>query len=812
MQLHIFTLFVVVIVVSALLAGAIALVAYRRKNELFIWSGALVLHTATYVLFGLRGVVPDFVSVVVANTLLATTLALFAVGVFRFQRRPVPQRWIWGPALALFIVLPFIYNDIRTRTLFNSPVFVFECLLCLVALWQRRRQTPGRGQYLLMTSVVFTTLTLAVRWAAVGMGLISIQTLTDSNTIQSVTFLSSVISVVLMSFGVVMMDKERTEDALLESKRHGIFRSQILAMLANAEPQSEVLTAIVQGVETLHPRMLCSLLLLSEDGHHLGRGIAPSLPDFYNQAIEGLAIGPGVGSCGTAAFSGERVVVEDIASHPYWAPFKALAARAGLGACWSQPIHSSTHQVLGTFAIYHHQFHAPEPSDIALIEEAAHLASIAIEHSTAAEKLRASEAHYRTLIENLTEIVWRQSTQHCVTYISLADEHLRGFKAEEVIGRPWWDTMTEEGAAIVRAAMEHQQPRCTTQMRCKDGSTLWVEVTISPELDAQGNVVGYQGVGRDVTQRVQIQRRLQESEERYRLLVTQANEGISVVQDGQLCFANPKLLELVGYNLQEVKAKPFGQFVHPDDRALVQENYQRRLDGVLNLRYQIRLLTRHRGMRWFEINGVRIEWQGKPAALAFMTDVTERRQMEQEIWQLAYHDALTKLPNRRLLSERLQSEMTRQKRNAMHGALLFLDLDNFKPLNDQHGHKVGDLLLIEVAQRLTHCVREMDTVARFGGDEFVVMLCALSSDPAQAQEQARNVGQKVLQALSAPYALTVCSLTQTPSVVEHRCSASIGVLVFQGDTCSEEDLIKRADIAMYQAKESGRNALCIASA
>lgn len=811
MLLHIFTLFTIVIIISALLAIAIALMAYRRKNELFIWAGALVLHTTAYVLFSLRGVVPDFVSVAVANTLLAITLALFAEGIFRFQRRPVPRRWIWGPVLALFMVLPFIYGDIQTRTLFNSPVFVFECLLCMVALWQRRQQTPGCGQYLLMTSVVFTTLTLAVRWAAVGMGMVSIQTLTDSNAVQSATFLSAIVSVVLMSFGVVMMDKERTEEALLQSERHGVFRSQILILLANAEPLPQVLMAIVRGVEALHPRMLCSLLLLSKDGQHLGNGLAPSLPDFYNKAVEGLTIGPGVGSCGTAAFTGQRVIVEDIASHPYWVPFTELAARAGLGACWSQPIYTSTHQVLGTFAIYHRAAYAPKPTDIALIEQAARLASIAIEHSAAAEKLCASEAHYRTLIENLTEVVWRENAQHCVTYISPSDENLRGFKAEEVVGRPWLDTLTETGAAIVHKAMAEQQPRCTTQMCCKNGSNLWVEVTLSPELDAQGAVIGYQGIGRDVTERMQMQAELQKSEERYRLLVTQANEGISVVQDGQLCFANPKLLEMIGYTLEEVKQKPFGLFIHPEDRPLAEENYQKRLEGIVNLRYQIRILTRHQGVRWFEISGVCIEWKGRPAALAFMTDVTNRRQLEENIRQLAYHDALTQLPNRRLLSERILSEMARQKRNPTHGALLFLDLDNFKPLNDQYGHKVGDLLLTETAQRLTQCVREVDTVARFGGDEFVVMLCALSAHQAEAQEQARSIGQKVLKVLSAPYVLTLHHDGQADSTIEHCCSASIGIQVFQGDDCNEDDLIKQADIAMYQAKELGRNALCMAA-
>ena len=132
------------------------------------------------------------------------------------------------------------------------------------------------------------------------------------------------------------------------------------------------------------------------------------------------------------------------------------------------------------------------------------------------------------------------------------------------------------------------------------------------------------------------------------------------------------------------------------------------------------------------------------------TDITERKQMEDQVHQLAFYDTLTHLPNRRLLDDRLSQTMAASKRSACYGALMFLDLDNFKPLNDMHGHVVGDLLLIEAADRLEACVREMDTVARFGGDEFVVMISDLDADKSRIDAQARLIAEKIRVALSDP--------------------------------------------------------------
>lgn len=182
------------------------------------------------------------------------------------------------------------------------------------------------------------------------------------------------------------------------------------------------------------------------------------------------------------------------------------------------------------------------------------------------------------------------------------------------------------------------------------------------------------------------------------------------------------------------------------------------------------------------------------------------QQMEEVVRQLAYYDSLTGLANRLLLGDRLTQAMLAGKRNGRFGALLFLDLDNFKTLNDTQGHGAGDLLLIEVARRLKNLVREIDTVARFGGDEFLVLLQDLDPDKSKAQSHVALLAEKIRSQLAEPYLLNLAAdATQPARPIEHRCTASIGVTLFLDMSVSEEDVIKRADIAMYRAKEGGRN-------
>ena len=211
---------------------------------------------------------------------------------------------------------------------------------------------------------------------------------------------------------------------------------------------------------------------------------------------------------------------------------------------------------------------------------------------------------------------------------------------------------------------------------------------------------------------------------------------------------------------------------------------------------------------WVNITAVTRNGDGEAAYyVATYTDITLRKADEDKIKILAFNDELTHLPNRRMLAERLNQTMAASKRNRRYGALMFLDLDNFKPLNDQYGHDVGDLLLIEVARRLLSCVREVDTVSRFGGDEFVVLLSELDTGKEASIMQAKIVAEKIRAILAEPYELVIRKNGKPSTTVEHRCSSSIGVGLFLGHEYSADEAIGMADLAMYKAKESGRNAV-----
>lgn len=296
-----------------------------------------------------------------------------------------------------------------------------------------------------------------------------------------------------------------------------------------------------------------------------------------------------------------------------------------------------------------------------------------------------------------------------------------------------------------------------------------------------------------------------DSEARYRKLFESAAEGILVVENGTIRMANPKWGELTGYAVEETVGESFERFVHPGDLAAAREVHAQRVAGCADGRAIVaRALTRSGEERWFQVGGVAFDWQGRPATLNFVTDVTEQREAEERIRDLAFHDALTRLPNRRLFLDRLQLALAANARDRGHAAIVFLDLDNFKPLNDLHGHAVGDLLLIEVARRLTANLRGVDTASRFGGDEFVVLISGLGQDRAFARHQAGVVAEKLRAVLAEPYLLNVLR-EEGSMIVEHRCTATAGVVVFSRDDTDPDALLDRADAAMYAAKQAGRN-------
>ncbi len=304
---------------------------------------------------------------------------------------------------------------------------------------------------------------------------------------------------------------------------------------------------------------------------------------------------------------------------------------------------------------------------------------------------------------------------------------------------------------------------------------------------------------------VTLRRRIEhdKAEEQIRIAATafEAQEGI-IITDAQfrILRVNAAFSEITGYSSEEaVGASP--NMLKSDQHD--DYYFQKMWDSIRqNGAWQDEIWNRHKNGQiypvWLNITAVQTDSGKVTHYVGTMTDITERKAAAAKIEHLAYHDSLTQLPNRRLLLDRLEQALSAAERSDNRGALMYIDLDNFKVLNDTRGHDAGDQLLIEVAQRLLSCVRKEDTLARFGGDEFMIMLKDLGTNSQEASEKLRRVAEKVFQALGQPYKL---------AEQIHHITPSIGITLFVGTQSSAQELLKQADIAMYQAKNDGRNTL-----
>jgi diguanylate cyclase (GGDEF)-like protein/PAS domain S-box-containing protein len=334
----------------------------------------------------------------------------------------------------------------------------------------------------------------------------------------------------------------------------------------------------------------------------------------------------------------------------------------------------------------------------------------------------------------------------------------------------------------------------------------WVSTNKWPLLDQEKKVVGLFGISHDIAEQKRMEEKLVESEAYLQAIIRNEPECIKIVdQQGRLKQMNPAGLAMIeADSLEQVLGMPVLDLVAPNYRDAYADLHKRVIDGnPLLLEFEVVGLKG--GRRWMETHAVPMQDHGETVHLAVTRDITQRKLLEEHMLQLAFHDTLTNLPNRRLLTDRLKQTMIASKRSGRYAALIFLDLDNFKPLNDLHGHEAGDLLLIEVANRLKACVRGVDTVARFGGDEFVVLLSDLNADQTTSKSQAAIVAEKVRIKLAQPYLLSSKHGPRANSIIEHHCTASIGVVVFFDHEASDDDILKWADDAMYRAKEDGRN-------
>jgi diguanylate cyclase (GGDEF)-like protein/PAS domain S-box-containing protein len=412
---------------------------------------------------------------------------------------------------------------------------------------------------------------------------------------------------------------------------------------------------------------------------------------------------------------------------------------------------------------------------------------------------------YRDVIKASMDGFWITDTSGRIVDVNPAICQILGYPREELltlsIGNIEADETPVETTQHTREIIERGYTQFEARHRRKDGQVINVEVSVLHLAELGDRLFAFV---RDITARKEVETQL-----RIAATAFEAQEGMLVTSaNNTILRINKAFSQITGYSADEAIGQPPGflksgrhdqTFYAQMWNSLIQQGtwqgeiWNRRKNGEIY-------------PEWLTITVVKDEAGKITHYVATMIDITERKIAEDKINSLAFYDPLTGLPNRRLLLDRLEQALVSSERHRRHGALLMIDLDNFKTLNDTQGHDMGDQLLVEVAVRLKSSIREVDTVARLGGDEFVIILEDLD-ESAVAAMQAESIAVKILSLLVDPFLLTSNDAADDLGPRSHHCTASIGITLFRDQPQTTDDLMKRADTAMYQAKAAGRNTL-----
>jgi len=415
----------------------------------------------------------------------------------------------------------------------------------------------------------------------------------------------------------------------------------------------------------------------------------------------------------------------------------------------------------------------------------------------AQQQLQKKELEFRRLVETASEGIWTIDTEGKTTFVNKRMADMLGYSPEEMLGKSFLDFVATDlhSTSLQKLAERNAGVSSVHEsaLVTRTGQTLWFMASTSPIRDENGNVIGALAMMTDITERKTVEDKLRQSEQRYRELVQSLAYGIVVHQSGFIVFANDAAAQMLQtQSAQDLVGRNVLDFVAPEFRAAVIDRMKQVNVPGGRVPVAEEKLIRLDGSEFIaEISATGILFDNKVATMVMLRDITDRVEAEEKVRFLSQHDALTGLPNRTLLFDRLQQAIALARRHQSAFAVLFLDLDNFKRINDSHGHRVGDLFLKEIAQRISQDLRAIDTVARQGGDEFIILLNELAHP-----EDAGSIAREICERLAAPVEVQGLLL---------QASGSIGIAVYPKDGDSAEILLRNADIAMYYAKGRGRN-------
>jgi diguanylate cyclase (GGDEF)-like protein/PAS domain S-box-containing protein len=571
-------------------------------------------------------------------------------------------------------------------------------------------------------------------------------------------------------------------------------QQKILELISrSATSLTDVFEAIIQCAEDQHPCVRGSVLLV--DGDVLRHGSAPNLPKAYNMLVDGLEIGPNAGSCGTAAYRGKRVIVTDVATDPLWSDYCTLGAEYGFSACWSEPIHNANGGVVGTFALYRDDPSEPTPDEIALIEAMASLAGIAMERKQYEQRLALAGSEWTQAMDQFDDAICLLDMRRRLQRANKAFYRMTGIDKLNSVNRQITELLRPQGGESTCPFCQSLETDLETTLMLEadspeNPSGLPIEVNIKLVRDEAGMATAILMSIRDLS-------RIRQVEEHQRLAASvfeNTDEGVVITNPkGTIIEANRAATEILGYSREEMigrnprmfKSEHHDEgFYHTMWRALMEtgqwrgELWNRRKNGAMFPEWQtISSVTDKEGLLTHYV--------------AVFSDISHIKRSQEKLDHLAHYDALTGLPNRLLLIERLEHSIKHAERNAKQFAVIFLDIDQFKHINDSLGHPIGDDLLQRVAANLIDCVRQDDTVSRIGGDEFVLLL-----DDIEKSEHAGIAAENMMMSFSKPFLLE-----------GHRIhvTASLGITLYPRDGMDAATLLRNADAAMNRAKEEGRN-------
>lgn len=587
--------------------------------------------------------------------------------------------------------------------------------------------------------------------------------------------------------------RQRAEDLLaLEN-----YAFQLIA----SGPSFEVLIKdIVQHIEMTLNETYCSVLLLSDDGRHLYNCASPSLPRDYVRAVDGLEIGPNVGSCGSAAYKNKRVVVSDISADPLWNDFRELALEHGLRACHSTPICGSDGHVIGTFANYYEATREPDAEELRVIDRMTHIISGAIERYQATEAIRESEERFTLAMKGAQDGLWDWDLLTGEAYFSPRWNSMIGYEETEL---PFhFDSFVKllhEGDSdkLFRTLDDYVKNRSRNfeiefRLQHKNGHYIEILSRGFGLRDEDNRIVRMVGTHVDITDRKRTELLIQESEKRFRSLYHDTPSMFFTLDDnGKILSVNRFGAVHLGFSVDELINCSIFDITESSCEQTLKDSLSACLVVPDRLHHcEFRQLHKYNDVIWVRATLRLIQENGSNVVLVSCEDISETKILSEQLEYQAKHDSLTGLINRAEFERRLRRVLSEELPKEEH-ALCYLDLDQFKVINDTCGHLAGDELLRRISDLLNTVIRKRDTLARLGGDEFAVLLehCPL--------DQARRVANDLLE--------TIQSFRFAWEGKRFDVGVSIGLVPIYGNEGTLSNLLSAADEACYAAKDAGRN-------